>query len=408
MSQNPELLKHHRVFISGVPSRYSPEEIISYFSQYGLIQNIQPAKARRRYIDRAIGEKPKRVTKGSWVLTLNDKETLRKILEKKSHIFHDRSLICKPFLTGQKLYMLNKDSNNRRIILKHVSVLISEEELKKRLERDFGPIEFMFSFRSDKTPQDVPQSVRKRSKDGFAYEPASTGRQYNSYSVMFEDAASVDLATKFAYLDYIQHQPITIERFCIKKKEKLVPVSFLLRSNIQKVRQPSTLVHTPSLPQPPANLEPRFLSYKCASSPDLQGNPESSLSSNSHWSSKESPQQVLGNSKGVLPEPGKHQRSVSMVVTVEEIDSAVITKPAGQILNEIHSFKPNTRTYKCARHGYSRYLMSFSVLYAQLAVNNVRFNKVFAPKQLISSSPLEYHTTIPTTSMNIASNLPPC
>lgn len=66
------------------------------------------------------------------------------------HLFAGRSLETSPLKSGTELIVHNYQRNLRKVLLKKVPLFLSQESLLAQLTQAFGPVERIFSYKSDK------------------------------------------------------------------------------------------------------------------------------------------------------------------------------------------------------------------------------------------------------------------
>lgn len=123
------------IFVSNIAAYTKLEDLTHYFSNFGRVHELQTTRMSR---------KNKMVFK-----LIASSSTCSRILNYSPHQLGDRVIQCKPFLEGKDLVRLNVDINSRRVILKGIPSLTTEQELKNYLESSFGQVETMFEFKTD-------------------------------------------------------------------------------------------------------------------------------------------------------------------------------------------------------------------------------------------------------------------
>lgn len=328
-----QAVKFYKIFVAGIPSRYTSTEIKLYFASFGAISSVEmvPRSSQRRRLNfRSNNDK-----KGAWIISVETRDVFDRILNHYPHRFSDRNLICKPFLYGPELAQTNSLNNKRRVILKHVPTELSEESLRSMLIRDFGDIECLFSFRPDKQP-----TVSKR--------------QYHSYSVMFMQEHSAVKAIQAGSLNYSKgSSPIKVEQFCIKKKKKLLPSksnSKAKRSGDEPSPKSFVFVNTRDLLRSP-------------SCPSLKGSQE------------EGPFEHFLSCSNFDRSEQQNRPKRSRSLDIQEDSFSFLPELAIDLLNRLHSVKPNQKPYHCFRNPLVDYACCFNPSFEMTSHSNIRYNK---------------------------------
>lgn len=151
------------IFVAGLPSKINYEQLLGYFSQFGQIGLMEDQSKT--------GRRPK----GFQVIFTNELSTYHRILQTE-HVVAGRRVFCKPFLQGTQLDMYNSLANKRRVIIRQVNSLVTEQSFKLLLESLFGKVEHLYAFKGNKISL------------------SSSNRDFLTYSVMFADENSAEYA----------------------------------------------------------------------------------------------------------------------------------------------------------------------------------------------------------------------
>lgn len=186
----------YKLFVGGFPASMTHEGIRANLVNLGPITDIQFLDLNSNtQADYSSKRSPRPATKGYCIVTVKDKSFYYRLLGEKQLMMNGRALVISPYLTGIELFKANAFNNKRRTILKKVPNSIQVETLIDLLEWNFGKVKNLFPFRKLKN---MP----------FVHE-----QSYTSYSVMFHDLRSADLAASVGYLEINQYIQCVIEKF---------------------------------------------------------------------------------------------------------------------------------------------------------------------------------------------------
>lgn len=199
-----------KIFVTGVEFKTPIAEIFALFSKYGPISNV-------REILKKVDHKPlKRMSKkndvcsGSCCVETPCSSTAEKILSIGTFNLNNRDIMCAPFKLGRELASENEEKNRRRVLLKKVPAHIPENQLRSAVELMFGPVEVFFAFLSDD---------KRGKKKGYKGKHL---RSIRTYSVMFRNVESCNLAIEAGEVFLADDAIIIIERFSNEfRREKL-------------------------------------------------------------------------------------------------------------------------------------------------------------------------------------------
>lgn len=199
-SSEAEEKRAGKVYVGGIPSHASKEDILQYFSKYGKIIDVKmfvkpqtgrPVSSRNRF-------------KGYCIVEVERRRTLEKILEEKRHSFEGRMILCSAFKTGQELAQHNCERNLRRVIIKQVPADLPEPHLKRLLEQEGGEVEVLFPFKTDCSAE---------------YQHNMAQRRRLTYSVMFKSKESANRLVQLSRIKASSGVSILVERFLNNRTE---------------------------------------------------------------------------------------------------------------------------------------------------------------------------------------------
>lgn len=191
-----------KIFIAGIGHKTSINDIITLFSQFGGCIKIDS-----RSISTQSGhQSTSTISQGYCIIKVTDSIVYDTIINTGQLQLHGRSLMCSPYLSGTQLFRSNANKNKRRIILKRVSASICELDVRCLIEDQFGPVDNMFAFKSEK-------SVRGRCR---------YLRNYLTYSIMFADLQSADKAVFKGWLELPGGAFAVIHKFSTLKKGQAI------------------------------------------------------------------------------------------------------------------------------------------------------------------------------------------
>lgn len=126
-----------KLFVGGIPTGVSLEDLSTFFNSVGPFKvDIQEFKAR------CISGR----SKGYIIVHGSDKVANQRLLDKGYLYYNDRTLTILPFYSGTELKEMNKNTNQRRVILKRVPTSVTEGELCNLIEQDWGKIQSFFQY----------------------------------------------------------------------------------------------------------------------------------------------------------------------------------------------------------------------------------------------------------------------
>lgn len=192
------------IFVTGIPSKTTCKEVLDHFGRFGRVQMYRlPATAKcQRVLQNHASVNIKR---GFCILQAISEITYNLILGSSEH-FQGRSLAIGPFRQGSALWTHNEHVTSRRVIIKKVPSAVSEENLRRALETDFGTITRMYRFAAESSLKAV-----KREKS----------RKTNTYSVEFvEESSACQAAQDSQYFLRGFTSPLIIEKF-VKKSSQI-------------------------------------------------------------------------------------------------------------------------------------------------------------------------------------------
>lgn len=137
------------VFVGGIPSHLTAEDISQIFSQYGRVMHVKMAFKKGQPL----------MNNGYCVLTMATCQQATSIMHlRKIPIGQDRYAICKPFMTGSNLESFRQRHNRLKVIIKGIPHQLSEVRLRAFFEAEVGALEEVFIFQSDKPQVRTPKN----------------------------------------------------------------------------------------------------------------------------------------------------------------------------------------------------------------------------------------------------------
>jgi RNA recognition motif-containing protein len=129
------------VFVGGIPSHLTAEDIQEIFSKYGRVMHVKMAFKKGQPL----------MNNGYCVLTMATSQQAISIMQtRKIPIGEDRFAICKPFMSGSNLESFRQRHNRLKVIIKGIPHQLTEERLRTFFESEVGALEEVFIFQSDK------------------------------------------------------------------------------------------------------------------------------------------------------------------------------------------------------------------------------------------------------------------
>ena len=180
------------IYVAGIPSSCSDEDIREYFRRFGEIDSVQTFEDKSRAPD-ASRSQPKRAIRGFCIVTTYSRDTFRSIVSFKRHQFFGRALACRQYMVGEELKRRNKQLNDRRVILKQVPKDVSQDELQKTLESIGGEVEMFYIFHPD--------------------DEAAAPRRHLTCSVMFKHSRRIDELVAIGSFPGPSGKPIIVRKY---------------------------------------------------------------------------------------------------------------------------------------------------------------------------------------------------
>lgn len=125
----------YKCHIGCLPASCTSEELLSYFSQYGVIRQVKVLRKSRR------------LCSGNAVLLCADEATMQRIVNIKTFNFGGRTIFCEPVLTGAELEEKNRALGQRRVFLSNLPPQMEDVDIG-RLLSVFGPVENAYRIKS--------------------------------------------------------------------------------------------------------------------------------------------------------------------------------------------------------------------------------------------------------------------
>lgn len=155
-----------KLFVTGVPSKMKPENVIQFFKKFGPVS---------LYGESQHGTHDIAQMRGYCIMYCYDESTAVWITRKRYFQFLGRTLSVTVHKSGIDLFIQNKRINKSRVIFKKVPKYFSESQFLQELEERVGAVQSLFQF--------------KPMNPYLAHKKASN-QKLSSYSVVFEKKES--------------------------------------------------------------------------------------------------------------------------------------------------------------------------------------------------------------------------
>lgn len=196
----------YKIFVAGVPSSLRLGSVLDFFKRFGPIDKIEGINTRdgRSEHNKNTFYLDQLATRGCCVLTTHCGRTFRRLVQEGQDFqLQGRTLICRVYRRGADLLNHNRKSNQQRVLLKLVPGEISEDELRRDLETEFGSVKVIFKFKSHKIQQDEPEQKLKK---------------HSTYSVTFTDPEVAQELVRLGAVTLPSGAPIIVQQFEFSKK----------------------------------------------------------------------------------------------------------------------------------------------------------------------------------------------
>lgn len=194
----PKNEDHMMLFVTGIPSKTTPEVVLQHFSRFGTVELFKLSNVKK--FNKVLSSQPSTNTRrGFCVLQAKDSQTYTKVLNSIHIQFQGRSLAIIRFRQGPELSNHNEYINSRRVIIKKVPAGICQDSFKEKLQSAFGTITRMYRYEAES----IEKAAKKEKR-----------RKTNTYSVEFDEVASAEKASSKG-LFYLQEVsvPVVVERY---------------------------------------------------------------------------------------------------------------------------------------------------------------------------------------------------
>lgn len=197
MSQQSSPASNFLIYVAGVPSAATKEELKGFFERFGLIKSVEMRLCRgENNRNGSVGSPPKVY----WLLEAVDHPTYKAILNCYPCIFCDRKLFLAPFKSGVDLVMHNNSIAKKRVLVKKVPHWLPEIALIRAIEKGFGPVDTYFKFQSDSIHfQKLEDSIKMR--------------KTHTFSVIFQHKPDRDTIVRAGQLHIARDLVVTVEKF---------------------------------------------------------------------------------------------------------------------------------------------------------------------------------------------------
>ena len=193
--------KEYRVFVAGMPSSLKLRYVKEYFSLIGPITKVEPVNPKQSE-EAAIKSSDlleQSCKKGCCVITTDCEDTFNKLIGGTCFRMLGRQIICKKYLESDELAAHNQKINQQRLLLKRVPSYISEELLRQFLSAQFGPVQVLYPFKTQKL------------QGGSLLEKIV--KNFQTYSVTFEDQALSHRLAEAGQIVGPQNCTITVQQY---------------------------------------------------------------------------------------------------------------------------------------------------------------------------------------------------
>lgn len=197
MSQQSSPASNFLIYVAGVPSAATKEELKGFFERFGCIKSVDMRLCR--------GENSRNVSVGSppkvyWLLEAADHSTYKAILNCYPCIFSERKLFLAPFKSGVDLVMHNNSIAKKRVLVKKVPHWLPEIALIRAIEKGFGPVDTFFKFQSD-------SNYLQKTED------STKMRKTHTFSVIFQNKPDRDAIVQAGVIEIAKDLVVTVEKF---------------------------------------------------------------------------------------------------------------------------------------------------------------------------------------------------
>lgn len=190
----------YRIFVAGIPSKVKYRQVLTFFEHLGEFTHIYGLdKASKKLSPRyPLG---KLVTRGCCILVTPSSKTYELITSESMNIeFMGRSLICRPFWSGQDLAVHNQRLNICRVLLKQVPSALSEQELHSLLESTCGPVQILFPLRAQKVHPSHLTPHKKQYTYSVTFQEDATAEKLKAQGYLITASGDKILASPHIYL----------------------------------------------------------------------------------------------------------------------------------------------------------------------------------------------------------------
>jgi len=200
------------IFVSGLPAKTTPEEILNHFLRFGMARLQKLSVTLDSEKSKGVSKITADIRRGFCVLIAADPLSFSGILGSSDSEFLGRRLGVQPLRTGSELADYNALINARRVILKRVPREIPEAVVHRQVEESFGTVLRLYRFESE-------DRARRRKSTRLG--------QMSSYSVEFH---SIDSAVQAGnlFLLVIGEVKISVELYRRQDKGRVhsLPADF--------------------------------------------------------------------------------------------------------------------------------------------------------------------------------------
>ena len=179
--EDPQL-RELKIFASGFSRHTTTAQVAEYFSIYGSTW----VEKYDSYFKRHQSETRYKGGEGYFILSNLHLSTYRRILEACPHRIQSRCLEVCPLKTGLDLILYNSQKNQRRVLIKKVPAVVSEQNLLDSIRAQFGPVEKFFGYKSE---------GRSRGTSNL-----NSSKRHVTYSVTFQDKESAAKAARQGWI----------------------------------------------------------------------------------------------------------------------------------------------------------------------------------------------------------------
>ena len=128
-------ITNHKIFAAGIPSKMSRNELTKELNTHMNLVFIELPMASSNMSER---------NKGFAILHLSDENEYKKQLDRQFLFIQNRKITLRKYCKGEKLEKTKRAKENRKVFLSSLSLTLSLDSIKKKIQETFGPIEDIY------------------------------------------------------------------------------------------------------------------------------------------------------------------------------------------------------------------------------------------------------------------------